>query len=295
MVRYKHVMNKLLEETKQYVELDYAYQFYNKHLFDGRLEGCLITLNRQKNTAGYLAYKKFVNDDPEIKQKFIHELCINPDYFYCRAEETLQTLVHEQCHLWKFMFGSKEGRKCYHDKEWAAKMESIGLMPSHNGQPGGKKTGQKMEDYIIPGGTFETITAELLKERQIILFKYFPIWEQSFIVPPVLEEKEDGTQVLISANLPEVPTVGSFITQQGLTIKVKDFDEDGNVIIPSGLEFEPDGKDLFVKIPQASKNSISKVKYRCYNCDINIWGKPGLKVICGECKQPFSEYNQGYV
>jgi hypothetical protein len=33
-------------------------------------------------------------------------------------------------------------------------MEAVGLMPSTTGRPGGKKTGEKMSDYPIPGGRF---------------------------------------------------------------------------------------------------------------------------------------------
>jgi hypothetical protein len=41
-------------------------------------------------------------------------------------------------------------------------MESIGLMPSSTGKPGGARTGQHMADYAIEGGPFETVAAELI-------------------------------------------------------------------------------------------------------------------------------------
>jgi hypothetical protein len=47
-------------------------------------------------------------------------------------------------------------------------MEEIGLMPSSTGAPGGKKTGQKMSDYIIPGGVF----IEAFKRLQEKKLKY---------------------------------------------------------------------------------------------------------------------------
>ena len=58
-------------------------------------------------------------------------------------------------HLWQFHFG-KPGRRGYHNKQWAAKMEAIGLMPSHSGKPGGKRTGQQMTHYILTGGSYDT-------------------------------------------------------------------------------------------------------------------------------------------
>jgi len=45
--------------------------------------------------------------------------------------------------------------------KWARKMEGIGLMPSSTGKPGGKKSGGKVGDYVIAGGCFEKITAEV--------------------------------------------------------------------------------------------------------------------------------------
>ncbi|MBM5564638.1 SprT-like domain-containing protein, partial [Klebsiella quasipneumoniae] len=79
------------------------------------------------------------------------EIAMNPAYFaVCPPEEIMQTLVHEMAHLWQHHFG-KPGRRGYHNKEWAERMEEIGLMPSSTGKPGGAKTGDKMADYIIEG------------------------------------------------------------------------------------------------------------------------------------------------
>nr|WP_025465377.1 SprT-like domain-containing protein [Acinetobacter baumannii] len=77
--------------------------------------------------------------------------------------EVLQTLVHEMVHAWQFHFG-KPGRRGYHNKEWADKMEAIGLMPSSTGKPGGARTGEKMADYAIPGGLFMQATDKLLTQ-----------------------------------------------------------------------------------------------------------------------------------
>jgi hypothetical protein len=46
-----------------------------------------------------------------------------------------------------------------------------------------------------------------------------------------------------------------------------------------GRAAEPAGK------PKAKKD---KVKYTCPGCAANVWGKPGLVVVCGECGEPFS-------
>ena len=41
------------------------------------------------------------------------------------------------------------------NKEWAAKMREIGLIPSDSGQPGGKDTGQKVTHYVEESGRFD--------------------------------------------------------------------------------------------------------------------------------------------
>jgi ribosomal protein S27E len=37
-------------------------------------------------------------------------------------------------------------------------------------------------------------------------------------------------------------------------------------------------------------NKSLRVKYRCGGCaaPVNVWGKPGLNLICGECQQSFA-------
>jgi hypothetical protein len=35
------------------------------------------------------------------------------------------------------------------------------------------------------------------------------------------------------------------------------------------------------------KNSSNRLKYTCPACDVNVWGKPSLHLICGECEVVF--------
>jgi hypothetical protein len=65
------------------------------------------------------------------------------------------------CHLWQHHFG-KPSRSSYHNREWAAKMLAIGLIPSATGQPGGKQTGQQMDHCIDPAGAFARHTETMI-------------------------------------------------------------------------------------------------------------------------------------
>lgn len=142
-----------------YEELQAAYDYYNDHLFEALLPPCLITFQREKRSMGYFSKSRFIRRDGVQTD----EIAMNPDFFaVVPLVEILQTLVHEMAHLWQAHFGTPS-RACYHNREWALKMERIGLMPSDTGQPGGKKVGQSMNDYVIPGGRFDKVTRQLLE------------------------------------------------------------------------------------------------------------------------------------
>lgn len=144
-------MKTKITET-QYGLFQQAFDHFNDSLFSGKLPNVLITVVRKKNCKGYYSpngLKKFGTDE------FVGEIALNPDFINPKnVKDVLSTLVHEMVHLWQEHNG-KPPRKCYHNKEWGDKMESVGLMPSDTGKPGGKRTGQNMTHYIIEGGAFD--------------------------------------------------------------------------------------------------------------------------------------------
>jgi predicted SprT family Zn-dependent metalloprotease len=77
----------------------------------------------------------------------------------------MSTIVHEMVHHWQHHLG-KPSRSTPHNTEWANKMEAIGLMPSSTGQPGGKRTGHRVADYILPGGAFIKACEGMPRERR---------------------------------------------------------------------------------------------------------------------------------
>lgn len=207
---------KPTQET--YSALQAAYEHFNRELFAGALPECLITLQRkEKRMYGYFWEQRFEEIDGEQKTD---EIAMNPQHFKQRTpEEVLSTLAHEMTHQWQAHCGTPS-RNAYHNREWAEKMESIGLMPSNTGIPGGKKTGQQMTHYIISGGLFERVCAALL-------FDGFHLsWGEI----------------------------------------VADIDEN---------QVEKGGG--------SGKGKTTRVRFTCPACDANAWGKPTLKLICGDC------------
>lgn len=240
-------VRQVLDPTTQaYGELQAAFVHYNDALFDGQLPFCIITMQREKRTYGYFSAGRFLHRQDKSRTD---EIAMNPSYFgVIPLLEILQTLVHEMVHSWQHHFGDP-GRRAYHNKEWAAKMEAIGLMPSSTGQPGGAKTGEKMADYPIEDGPFMKATADLLTTN----FKIS--WVDRFT--------------------PSHAGIASMLT--GLD---GGEDDDGS----EGGELA----GLLSPMPAGSRSN--RDKYRCPICKAQIWGKPGLRVLCGEkdCKaMPF--------
>ncbi|EOM1209057.1 SprT-like domain-containing protein [Escherichia coli] len=104
----------------------------------------MITFQHCKNTIGYFSYRSVVAADGS--GRIIDEIALNPEYFpVYPLIEAMQTLAHEHCHMWQYHYGNPL-HKTYHNAQWTDKMESIGLMPSSTGRPGGAKVGQKIND-----------------------------------------------------------------------------------------------------------------------------------------------------
>ena len=86
----------MIPTTETYAELQRAYEFFNRELFNSELPACLITLQRERRTLGYFSPKKFVHRQTA---EVVDEIAMNPSYFSIRTiTATLSTLVHEMVH-----------------------------------------------------------------------------------------------------------------------------------------------------------------------------------------------------
>jgi len=154
--------------TQTYTSLTTAYDFFNRELFGGGLPPCLLTMQRHKGAFGYFSGERFASiaDPKEVTD----EIALNPTHFATRKPvEVLSTLAHEMVHLWQHHYG-KPPRKGYHDKQWAAKMHEVGLIPTTTGEKGGKETGQKVTHLIEENGRFAQAVAKLLVAHPAILY-----------------------------------------------------------------------------------------------------------------------------
>lgn len=242
------VKNQKSEKPTQefYGHFQYLYDFFNRELFEGVLPNCMIVVIRKKRTFGMFIKGRWEKSDDRTTD----EIAINPTYFdKYPLIEILQTLVHEMAHQWQYHFG-KPSRYSYHNKEWANKMISIGLMPSTTGLPGGKITGQKMMDYPIANGPFVNASNKLLQENTFKDLWFDKLKEHSVI--PISQEV--FSLVYESSGLSEV--------------LIESSDQGGTAGASNNSSPIKDIKKY-------------KIKYTCEGCSANVWGKPELHIKCG--------------
>jgi hypothetical protein len=235
-----------LEHVQDYVTLSDCYDLFNERLFGGQLRGCVLTFEDRGQHFGYYRENGFIYREGNQRRD---EICLNPRHFLANTGdlELLQTLVHEQVHQWQFQFG-KPSLRTYHNREWAEKMLSIGLIPSDTGRPGGRMTGQKMADYPEEEGEFLRIAKEILGSRTLVR------WYKEGVAIRRAQEYA----VMPAADVP--PLVATLAASMPAS---------------SGR----DAEEASVK-PLAAP---SKVSYRCPECRLRVWGKPDLSLLCGRC------------
>lgn len=226
---------KVVKENKNSLTIEVmknlqtAYDFFNEELFEGKLGPCLITLSDKRKEYGFFRAKAIRDNDGKV----FHQIALNPLHFGNNRddEKTLSTMVHEQVHLWQKDYG-KPSRSYHHNLEWAKKMESIGLMPSNTGMPGGKRVGQKVSHYIKENGPYSVAYTKFKKEIGITSnFTLALKAKGPGLIPPGIDP-ETGEKVKLKNSGPArytCPECESYVTgKKGLNIQCADCDRSMN-------------------------------------------------------------------
>ena len=141
------------EQYTAYLDL---FRYFNRALFEDRLPGVLLSFSRHATRGGFYAHDRWHKGE-----RTTGEIALNPKALSRMTPERLMSvLVHEMCHLWQYAEGTP-GRRGYHNVEWADQMETLGLIASATGQPDGKRTGSRMDHYIVADGPFARAFATL--------------------------------------------------------------------------------------------------------------------------------------
>lgn len=264
----------LLGPTQEiYAELQKAYDFFNVRLFDGILPPCLITLQREKTSVGYFSPARFAS----VRGERTDEIALNPSYLgIVPLVETLQTLCHEQVHLWQHHFGTP-GRGRYHNDEWAERMVRLGLMPSSTGRPGGRRTGDTMADYAIEGGAFLAACRDLVSEA----FTF--TWYDRRPQPAQIEASRHTLSLQLE---PAVGGTAALASAAGMQDHIEGFQA-----LAAATNDECLAQD---QGPPPAAAAPTRMKYRCACAKPTLlWAKPGLKnLLCTECQSTFVDAGQ---
>ena len=195
----------------QFAAFQALYDYFNAALFGGALRPVLLNFSRHANSYGFFAPDRWDDGAALVT----HEISLNPSHLKERdARAVVSTLVHEMAHCLQQEYG-KPSRRGYHNEEWAAKMDAIGLVPSSTAAAGGARTGYRVSHYVDEGGAFA---------------RAFAAMPEGILLPWLCWE----------------PTT-------------------------SGGKAKP--------------RPVSKLKYTCPDCRANAWGKPGLALMCGDCRE----------
>ncbi len=133
----------------QFAAFQGMYDYFNRTLFAGELQPVILNFSRAAGSLGFFAPERWEQAD-----KTTHEISLNPAHLSTRdPRDVASTLAHEMAHCWQQQHGTPSARG-YHNKEWAKKMDAIGLVPSDTGKPGGARVGFRMTHYIADAGPF---------------------------------------------------------------------------------------------------------------------------------------------
>lgn len=195
----------------------------------------------------------------QISGHAVGEIALNPSLF---AEHSwlslMKAIAQQQCHIWQHMHGTP-GRPGYHNSEWSGKMKEIGLLPTATGELGGRSTGQRVVIRIMPNGQFIRACIKFVES-----YPKMPVssrWHFQSI-------NDDSSDIFPPNQLPE--------TVARLTSPIGEWSDDPELIENENL-----------------KEKKKKLKYTCGECDTNVWGKSGLKLLCAECHTELREVPPG--
>ncbi len=265
-----------------YGELQRAYDFFNRELFEGRLPGVLITFTRRESVCGYFAGDRFAssNANRPANRRKADELAMNPTLFSIQPlDEILSTVAHEQCHQWQRHFGKQKSRTGYHNAEWGREMKRIGLHPSSTGEVGGAETGDHMADYIMANGLFAKKCAELIASGFRITWydRVVPIQP----VRPKLSEPVRSALAEIVNPLATGDVAGYLLVEEA---------SGGSEISDAGAGAVVPFEQLDVTVREVSAGVVAnsnRTKYSCPSGLHSVWGKPNLRLSCDDCNGKF--------
>jgi len=168
-----HVHKSNMAPTQEIaMQLQSAFDHFNQHLFHGKLQPCVLTLERLRKYVGYFRPKQWTTDRKAgALDGTHHQITLDPDRLSSKGDKVvLSTLAHEMAHqiVWDTTFAETgKFKRPYHCASWVLVMEAIGLKPvivDKDGKKSDKKTGTNATHEIVKGGEFDRVATELIEK-----------------------------------------------------------------------------------------------------------------------------------
>jgi len=254
-----------------YLALQNAFDYFNEHLFGNELPEVIITLQRNESICGQFVSDSFMGD------RLTPEISLNPDYFGSRSLfDTLATLAHEMCHLWRHYIPASPSEGAYHDSLWADKMESIGLTPTDTGEAGGKRTGVSVTHFITKGGAFDNAVFELFKSGFDI--PYYSVNDHDAII-------DSNTDIDIINNWIDKAD-GNFILEGKVRFTRSPYNPLNDLADPNRSLYCQLGQIVVdMRDEGGAQNPAEQTEYRCESCAITASANVSASLICGACNK----------
>lgn len=265
-------LSDLSPTEEAYAALQVAYDHFNKLFFEGKLPGVVFVFSRRKHVLGHYCKGRF--GSKRDQGRAVDEIALNPESIALHGTKgILSTVLHEMLHQIQEVEGTAS-RAVYHNEDFARRSIEVGLMPSDTGRPGGKKTGQNVDQYIIGGGPF-CVAADALIASGFDINWYDLYPSKAFVSSDGLS----GTYCLPKGEvLPE--------SSEEIEKAAPPRSEETNIRVTpvDGVTGRVEVEGVVVNIgqlpPGMSPAKKSKTCYQCPKCSAKVWGKPGLGILC---------------
>jgi hypothetical protein len=136
----------------QFTAYQQAFDYFDQTLFEKSLPDCMLSYSLRRHSSHTL----FTSEQwQEVAGSATSEISLNLKQLSKEQPiEVMATMVREMVHLWQEKYGHPSTTG-YYNREWAEKMEKVGLIPSATRLPGGKRVGKGIQQFIEPKCPFE--------------------------------------------------------------------------------------------------------------------------------------------
>jgi hypothetical protein len=142
----------------------YAFDYFNTHLFEGQLPACILNFNARGKSLGFFKKGIWVKSS----EASFHQISLNPQLLKRDDDFILQVLVRLMVILWQHTYGEPSDTPDYFNRSFTEKMAAIGL-------PCEKAYGKNLKHTVAPEGLYAKMKPQALQD--FFPLKNFAEWQ----------------------------------------------------------------------------------------------------------------------